>query len=256
MSPIWQNRVAVIAAVAGVAILLMAAATAMAQAAAPTPLPEPQAVAPQSFGYSASPIHNPVPLLGTGRAVREALHKGGYIIYFRHGRTQLDQVGRESGNRAQGKIDFAHCDTQRNLSEEGRAELKAAGEAFRAAAIPLDKVLASPYCRTRETAAYFVPRGTPSAQSTGAGSSLRVQEQPLLAGDLQSEPKTAQLEQLFSQRPAPGKNTLIVAHGITLRAVTGFAIAEGHAIVLKPGDFKTIVARIAPHEWAGVAKGR
>ena len=157
---------------------------------------------------------------------------------------------------SEGQIDFARCDTQRNLSDEGRAELKAAGDAFRAAAIPLDKVLASPYCRTRETAAYFAPRGTPSAQSSAAGSGLRVQERPLLAGDLQSEPKTAQLEQLFSQRPAPGKNTLIVAHGMTLRAVTGFAIAEGHALVLEPGNFKTIVARIAPGEWAGVASGR
>ena len=43
---------------------------------------------------------------------------------------------------------------------------------------------------------------------------------------------------------------------MTLRTLTGFAIGEGHALVLRPGDFKTIVARIAPGEWAGVAGGR
>lgn len=221
--------------------------------------PEPQAVAPQSFGYAAGPIHNPVPLLGGGKAVREALQKGGYIIYFRHGRTQLDQVGLETGNRAEGKINFARCDTQRNLSDEGRAELKAAGEAFRQAAIPLDKTYASPYCRTKETAAFLVA-GTPSGAGTSGGAAAargpRVQELPLLAGFPQTDGRSAQLEQLFSQRPATGKNTLIVAHGMTLRTLTGFAIGEGHALVLQPGDFKTIVARIAPGEWAGVASGR
>ena len=200
--------------------------------------PEPQAAAPQSFGYSAAPEHNPAPLLGGGKAVREALQKGGYIIYVRHGRTDLDQIGREAGNRAEGKIDLARCATQRNLSEEGRAELKQAGEQFRKAAIPLDKSYTSPYCRTRETAAYFTPGAQPLS---------------LLAGFSQVPAKAGELAQLFSQRPAAGKNILIVAHGLTLRGLTGFALGEGHALVLEPGNFKTILARISPQEWAGVA---
>jgi broad specificity phosphatase PhoE len=235
------------------ASLITVGPTVLAQNAPQPALPEPKAVAPQGFGYSAGPIHNPVPLLGGGKAVREALQKGGYIIYFRHGRTQLDQVGLESGNRSEDKINFARCETQRNLSEDGRTELKAAGEAFRQAAIPLDKAYASPYCRTKETAALLVvslPAGG------GAGASVRVQELPLLASTPQADARPAALEQLFSQRPAPGKNTLIVAHGMTLRALTGFAIGEGHALVMQPGNFKTIVARIAPDEWAGVASAR
>ncbi len=203
--------------------------------------PEPQAVAPQSFGYAAAPQNNPVPLLGGGKAVREALQKGGYIIYFRHGRTDLDQIGREAGNRAEGKIDLARWATQRNLSDEGRAELKQAGEQFRKAAIPLDKSFSSPYCRTKETAAYFTPRAQPL---------------PVLAGFSQVPAKAGDLAQLFSQRPAAGKNTLIVAHGLTLLGLTGFAVGEGHAVVLEPGNFKTIVARIAPLEWSGVASAR
>jgi broad specificity phosphatase PhoE len=219
---------------------------AASQTASPAPtgnvsLPEPQAVAPQSFGYAAGPVHNPVPLLGGGKTVREALQKGGYIIYVRHGRTDLDQISRESGNRAEGKIDLARCATQRNLSEEGRAELKLAGDQFRKAAIPIDKTLASPYCRTKETAAYFTPK---------------VQVLPLLASFSAEPPRAGALEQLFSQKPATGKNTLIVAHGLTLRGLTGFAIGEGHALVMEPGNFKTIVARIAPQEWAGVASVR
>ena len=210
------------------------AQTALPGLAAP---PEPQAPAPQSFGYSASPEHNPAALLSGGKAVREALQKGGYIIYIRHGRTDLNQISREAGNRAAGQIDLARCSTQRNLSDEGRAELKTAGEHFRQAAIPVDKTFASPYCRTRETAAFFAPR---------------VQTLPVLASFNQAG-GPADLQRLFTQRPAPGKNTLIVAHGMTLRGLTGFALGEAHALVLEPGNFKTIVARISPHEWAGVA---
>ncbi len=240
----WQCAAALVWGLTASAVL--AQSNPPAPPAAP---PEPQALAPQGFGYAAGPIHNPVPLLGGGKAVREALRKGGYIIYFRHGRTQLDQVGVETGNRAEGKINFARCESQRNLSDEGRAELKAAGEAFRQAAIPVDKTFASPYCRTKETAAYLV-----AGMAPGAG--MGVQDLPLLADFSQGEGRPERLEQLFSQRPAPGKNTLIVAHGMTLRALTGFAIGEGHALVLQPGNFKTIVARIAPNEWAGVASGR
>ena len=78
----------------------------------------------------------------------------------------------------------------------------------------------------------------------------------MLASFSQVPAKEGELARLFSQRPAAGKNTLIVAHGLTLHGLTGFAIGEGHAVVLEPGNFKTIVARIAPLEWAGVAIAR
>jgi phosphohistidine phosphatase SixA len=41
---------------------------------------------------------------------------------------------------------------QRNLTDGGRADARAIGAAIRSLGIPIGEVLASPFCRTRETA--------------------------------------------------------------------------------------------------------
>ena len=80
----------------------------------------------------------PEPLTRGAPAIAALLSKGGYLIYLRHGRTQYDQIELERTNRAQGNFDLARCETQRQLSDAGRAELKIAAGQFRMAAIPLD----------------------------------------------------------------------------------------------------------------------
>ena len=76
---------------------------------------------------------NPEPLVKGPEAIAALLARGGYVIYMRHGRTQYDQIERERTNRANGSFSLDRCETQRQLSEEGRAEMKATGEQFRAA---------------------------------------------------------------------------------------------------------------------------
>src|SRR5204863_282903 len=44
------------------------------------------------------------------------------------------------------------CATQRNLTEQGRAAAKSAGEQIRAQKIPIEKILSSQWCRCRDTA--------------------------------------------------------------------------------------------------------
>jgi broad specificity phosphatase PhoE len=44
------------------------------------------------------------------------------------------------------------CATQRNLSDEGRAEARRLGAAFRARGISVQRLLSSPWCRCLETA--------------------------------------------------------------------------------------------------------
>lgn len=44
------------------------------------------------------------------------------------------------------------CSTQRNLSERGRRHARALGEAFRANAVAVEKIIASQWCRAVETA--------------------------------------------------------------------------------------------------------
>ncbi|MEJ1715048.1 histidine phosphatase family protein, partial [Escherichia coli] len=73
------------------------------------------------------------------------LKNGGYIIYFRHAEAT---VGQDSDN-----LVFEDCSTQRNLSDHGKQQAQVVGAFFKENPIPIAyPVIASPYCRTRETA--------------------------------------------------------------------------------------------------------
>src|SRR5258706_1572405 len=99
-----------------------------------------------AFGSSAvSGQGSPSGQIVRGQQLAEALRAGGYVIYFRHAATNGDQVDAD-------KPDFARCETQRNLSSDGRRMARDIGAAFKAMGIRVDKVITSPYCRTVETA--------------------------------------------------------------------------------------------------------
>jgi phosphohistidine phosphatase SixA len=166
----------------------------------------------------------------TAGALVEALRQGGYVIYFRHARTDFSQ--RDSS--------LADCRTQRNLSDEGREQARAIGAAIRSLGIPIGRVLASPFCRTRETAQLafgdveitrdLLGRGPSEEQSRIAASALR----PLLGAP-----------------PAPGTNTVLVSHGYNLRAADGIVLAEGEAAIYRPdeGGSFTRIGRLTSDQW-------
>jgi len=80
-----------------------------------------------------------------GAELLAALRAGGYVIYFRHADT-------DHSRQDQRLVNFDDCATQRVLSEKGRQNSRAIGEAIRALEVPIGPVLASPLCRTVETA--------------------------------------------------------------------------------------------------------
>src|SRR6478736_2729385 len=88
-----------------------------------------------------------------GRALLSALRAGGFILYFRHTSTDFGQ----NDERMTG---YEDCATQRNLTDAGRAEARAIGDEIRALGIPIGEVLASPFCRTMETARLVFGRAT------------------------------------------------------------------------------------------------
>src|SRR5215207_3883472 len=90
-----------------------------------------------------------------GRALLEALRGGGYVLLFRHAITDRGQRDADLQN-------LENCQTQRNLSDEGRQQATAIGQAFRQLQIPVATVLASPYCRTLETARLAFEQVEPS----------------------------------------------------------------------------------------------
>lgn len=184
----------------------------------------------QSNGVATSP-----PAL-SGAALIKALRNGGYVLYFRHTSTDFGQ----NDDRMTG---YEDCATQRNLTDAGRAEARAIGAEIRALRIPIGEVLASPFCRTRETAMLIFGKATPSPVVRGG---------PAQADD----DRYAELTLLLSRPVQGGANLAIASHGNPYRAVVGGPyLAEGEAAVVEPRgkDGFRVIARISRDGWATLA---
>ncbi len=171
--------------------------------------------------------------------LREELHKGGYILYFRHAATDFS-------TNDNAMTSFEDCASQRNLTELGREQARAIGEAIHALAIPVGRVLASPYCRTVETAMLIFGRAEKSNDVRGG------------PGTADSPERYAGLRTLLSTSPPAGTNLAIASHGNPFHAVAGPPyLAEGEAAVVRPlgKDFE-IVAKIRPERWAALQAAR
>src|SRR5688500_10542444 len=74
-----------------------------------------------------------------------ALQEGGYIIYMRHPRTNPDQSDTDP-------LNLENIKAQRQLTDEGRKQAQAIGEAFRMMKIAVHKVISSRFYRAYEAA--------------------------------------------------------------------------------------------------------
>ena len=164
------------------------------------------------------------------------LRNGGYILYFRHTSTDFSQNDAKMSS-------FEDCASQRNLTDNGQDEARRIGEHVRRLAIPVSDVLASPFCRTVETAMLAFGKATRTQEVRGG---------PAKPEDLKRyEP----LRQLLSKRVAKGANLVIASHGNPFHAVTGLPyLAEGEAAVVRPrGDSSfEVLARIRLEDWAAL----
>lgn len=175
-----------------------------------------------------------------GRALIDALREGGHIIYFRHAATDWS-----FDDHVAGPGDWVHCHTSRmrQLSRKGRQVAQAIGEAMRHLAIPVDRVIASPYCRTVETAQLLA---VGPVETTTDIINARVAE---YFGGIAAVAETARRR--LSIPPATGSNTVLVAHGNVLRAAAKLYIDEAEAAIFRPdgnGGF-SLVARVLRLQW-------
>ena len=168
----------------------------------------------------------------SGAELLRELRQGGYILYFRHGYTDFSK-----NDETMTSLD--DCANQRNLTDAGRAQLRAIGEKIRALAIPVDKVWASPFCRTVETGMLIFGRAEQNGDVRGG---------PGTANDPQ---RYAGLRKLFSTAPPTGTNFAIASHGNPFHALAGPPyLAEGEAAVVRPrGENFIVVARIRAEQW-------
>lgn len=207
-------------------------ALALTCAALSWPAPAQVTVPPPAAGRSAVPAR-PI----SGPELLADLRKGGYVVYIRHTSTDFSR----DDSQSKGDDD---CDHQRALTDKGREEARQIGAAIRDLNIPVERVLASPRCRTMETA--MLAFGHAERASTARGG-------PALPGN---KDRYAPLRKLLSTPPKPGANLVIASHGNPFYAVAGAPyLAEGEAAVVKPSgkDFE-IVARVRHDQWRTLAQ--
>jgi hypothetical protein len=158
------------------------------------------------------------------------LREGGYVLYLRHTSTDFSQNDSKMTS-------YEDCASQRNLTERGRDEARALGEHVKRLKIPIGEVLASPFCRTMETARLAFG----AARSTN-----EVRGGPVDAA------RYAPLKNLLTSPVPAGTNRVISSHGNPFYALAGAPyLAEGEIAVVRPeGDGRfSVVARIRLTDW-------
>jgi len=145
-----------------------------------------------------------------------ALRQGGVVALMRHG--DAPGVGDPAGWR------LDDCATQRNLSERGRDEARAAGARLRAERIAIARVLSSPWCRCVDTAT-LVDVGP-------------VQVEPAFANAFVLHERRDALREggraVIGRWRGPGV-LFVVTHGENIRALTGRSPATAEIVVVSMG---------------------
>ena len=163
------------------------------------------------------------------------LRAGGLVVVFRHAATDFSKPDQDP-------VVVADCATQRNLNAQGRADARAIGRGMRRLGLPLGQVLSSAYCRTLETARLAFGRATvhPALLNTIAAEH-----------DARWRKQIRDARRLLGTRPAAGKLTILVTHGVVVQETTGQSLEEGEAIVFRPlGSSRfRVVGRVMPDEW-------
>jgi phosphohistidine phosphatase SixA len=140
----------------------------------------------------------------------KALAAGGKVIILRHADAPGPTQGRE-GDPAGFRLD--DCSTQRNLSGLGRSQAMTLGNWLRTHNVVVSKVMASPWCRAKETAE-LMQLGVPVQVSSllfnlgerASGSEEAVKEMPLITTAVLG------LHAIIKSWSGPG-NLLMVSHG-------------------------------------------
>lgn len=146
----------------------------------------------------------------------DALRAGGCVVLLRHART-VPGVGDPPGFR------LGDCRTQRNLSDDGRAQARRIGESLRQAGVPIGPVRSSRWCRCIDTARLAFGRVDPwpvldsfFAERADAGPG-----------------QTEALRDWALGWNAP-LNAVLVTHQVNVTGLTGEWVAQGEAMVLRP----------------------
>jgi len=179
-----------------------------------------------------------------GRATLDELKQGGFVIVIRHGRTNESPAF----PRDESPTDLANCSGQTMLTEAGQDQARAIGTAFRNAAIPVGKVLASGLCRAVETGRLAFGR-------VEASDALLIESFVPVAGAPVPPPWPQRVElmkAMISTVPAVGTNTVLITHFPNIKAALGIQINFGDAAIVRPDGHGgvAVVGKILSREWS------
>jgi phosphohistidine phosphatase SixA len=184
------------------------------------------------------------PVLAQGDELVSELQKGGYILFMRHPGTNPDQADTDP-------LNLDNTKAQRQLSEEGRRQAKAVGQAFRDLKIPVDKVIASKFQRAYDAAKLL--------DVAEVETSIDVTEGGLVVSPRENQRRAQALRQLLSTPPPAANNRVIVSHKPNLQDAAGKEfgdLGEGEVAIFKPlanNQFK-LIARVPPDKWSQLVK--
>ena len=171
----------------------------------------------------------------------DALRGGGVTLFLRHTSSDWAQEPIDAASRASGRLDGKDCRSQRNLSEEGRADARAIGLAVRGLRLPIGEVYAADLCRTVETArlAFGEPKTAPDA-TPGPASLAQV---------------AAAVERIV-RGPGPAASIRVLVGDYEIaRTLFGVTLAEGDALVMRAASGRGVdlVGRIRASDWNAYA---
>jgi virginiamycin B lyase len=164
-----------------------------------------------------------------------SLRAGGLVVVIRHAATDFSKPDQDP-------VVVSDCATQRNLSVQGRADARAIGQGVRRLGLTVGKVLSSAYCRTLETGRLAFGRATVHRALLNT---IAAEHDDAWRAQIRDA------RRLFGAKPAAGKLTVLVTHGVVVQETTGQSLEEGEAIVFRPlGNSRfRVVGRVMPREW-------
>ena len=119
---------------------------------------------------------------------------------------------------------LGQCSTQRNLSDEGRAQARQIGTRFKALGLQAARVRSSPWCRCVDTAEL----------AFGAVDRWTALGSPRGFGEATNDDHLSQMRKALAEVTAqPGRLEVWVTHNFVLSALAGASASSGEGVLLR-----------------------
>lgn len=156
-----------------------------------------------------------------GAGLWQAVKAGQHVVLMRHALAP--------GTGDPDNFSLKDCRTQRNLSDQGRAQAERIGARFRAAGIDSARIYSSQWCRCLETAELL--RLGPVEELKSLNSFFRNPER--------RETSTQALRNWLAEQPLD-QPLILVTHQVNITALTGVFPRSGETIVLRRSEDGTL----------------